>query len=173
MEKIGAAAKCAPPMREAENLAALWEHLRAGHIQTLGSDHSPSPWSLKESTDFFKVWGGISGVQHLLPALLDAGLEPELFAQLAAENPARRFRLGHKGRLAVGADADLALVEIGELREVIAEALFYRHRHSPYVGRRLRARVRRTLLRGRTVFQEGQITAVGGGQFLKPTEWQI
>lgn len=140
------------------------------NLQTVGSDHSPSPWALKESADFFKVWGGISGVQHLLPALLDAGLEPELFARLAAENPARRFRLGNKGILTVGADADLALVEIGEAREVTADALFYRHRHSPYVGRRLRARVRRTLVRGRTVLDDGKITAVGGGKFLKPAE---
>jgi allantoinase len=107
--------------------------------------------------------------------LLDAGLDPELFARLAAENPAQRFRLGHKGRLAVGADADLSLVEMvdaGEAREVTADALFYRYRHSPYVGRRLRARVRRTLVRGRTVFQDGKIMAVNGGRFLKPIEWQ-
>ena len=170
MERIGAAAKCAPPMRDAKNLAALWNDLRAGRVQTVGSDHSPSPWSLKEDADFFKVWGGISGVQHLLPALLDTGVEPELFARVAAENPARRFRLAHKGALVVGADADLALVEIGEAREVRADALFYRHRHSPYVGRRLRARVRRTLVRGRTVFQDGKITTASGGQFLKPFE---
>ena len=80
-------------------------------MDTIGSDHSPSPWNLKEDADFFKVWGGISGVQHLLPVLLDAGLEPELFSQLAAGNPAQRFCLPHKGRLEIGADADLTVFD--------------------------------------------------------------
>lgn len=168
MERLGAVAKCAPPMRAAENLGRLWEQLHAGHLDTLGSDHSPSPWGLKENADFFKVWGGISGVQHLLPVLLDAGLEPTMLARLAAENPARRFRLPGKGILKIGADADLVLVEQGVSREVTAAELFYRHRHSPYVGRSLRAGVRRTILRGRTVFLDGKITATSRGQFLKP-----
>ncbi len=168
MERLGAVAKCAPPMRDAKNLAALWAHVRAGRVDTIGSDHSPSPWNLKTDADFFKVWGGISGVQHLLPALLDAGLESKLFSQLASENPARRFRLLGKGRLEIGADADLALVDLRENFSVRAEDLFYRHRHSPYVGRRLRARVRRTILRGKTVFLDGKITATGGGKLIKP-----
>ncbi len=168
MEQLGAVAKCAPPMRDEKNLDALWEHVRAGRVDTIGSDHSPSPWALKENTDFFKVWGGISGVQHLLPLLLDAGLEPELFAKLAGNNPAQRFRLPGKGKLEVGADADLVLVETGEPREVTTESLFYRHRHSPYVGRRLRARVRRTILRGKTIFNDGKMAATSGGGLLKP-----
>jgi len=73
-----------------------------------------------------------------------------------------------KGKFKVGADADLALVEIGEPREVTTESPFYRHRHSPYVGRRLRARVRRTILRGKTIFNDGKIAANGGGGLLKP-----
>ncbi len=168
MERLGAVAKCAPPMRDANNLAALWEHLRAGRVDTIGSDHSPSPWNLKTGEDFFKVWGGISGVQHLLPALLDAGLEPELVSQRASENSARRFRLPGKGKLEIGADADFALVDLRESFSVRAEDLFYRHKHSPYVGRRLRARVRRTILRGKTVFLDGKITGTSGGKLIKP-----
>jgi len=168
MERLGAVAKCAPPMRDADNLGRLWEHLRAGRIDTLGSDHSPSPWNLKTDADFFKVWGGISGVQHLLPALLDAGLEPQRLAQFAARNPAQRFRLPGKGRLEIGADADLALVDLRESVTVGAEDLFYRHKHSPYIGRRLRARVARTILRGNPVFADGKIIGTGGGKLLKP-----
>jgi allantoinase len=169
MERLGAVAKCAPPMRDTVNRTEMWERLRAGGIHTIGSDHSPSPWSMKTDPDFFKVWGGISGIQHLLPVLLDAGLEPARLAALAAANPARRFRLRGKGEIAVGADADLALVEMGAEHEVRAESLLYRHRHSPFVGRKLRARVRRTIRRGETVFGDGAITANGKGQFLKRT----
>jgi len=168
MERIGAAAKCAPPMRDAKNLEALWQHVHKGQVDTLGSDHSPSPWKLKAEADFFKAWGGISGVQHLLPVLLDAGMEPEILARLASENPARRFRLPHKGRLETGADADLVLVDLRTEHIVRAEDLFYRHPHSPYVGRTLHTMVRRTFLRGQTVFLDGKIVAKSSGNLVKP-----
>ncbi len=170
MEQLGAVVKCAPPMRDAENLAQLWEHLRGGRVDTVGSDHSPSPWKLKEPADFFQVWGGISGVQHLLPVLLDAGLAPDRLAQLAAENPARRFRLPGKGRLEIGADADLVLVDTRQRITIRAEELLYRHKHSPYVGRTLTARVVRTILRGQTVFKDGNIVAKPMGRLVKPQQ---
>ena len=169
MERIGAAAKCAPPMRDAANREALWRHVHNNEVDTLGSDHSPSPWELKADTDFFQAWGGISGVQHLLPVLLDAGMEPELFSRLASENPARRFRLPHKGRLEIGGDADLVLVDLRAEHSVRAEDLLYRHQHSPYVGRTLHAMVRRTLLRGQTVFHDGKIVAKPAGNLVKPS----
>jgi len=169
MERIGPAAKCAPPMRDAANRETLWRKLRAGDIQTIGSDHSPSPWSMKLDPNFFKVWGGISSIQHLLPLLLDADLEPERVAVLTATNPARRFRLPAKGEIAVGSDADLTLVETGVRDPITADSLFYHHRHSPYVGRTLSARVERTILRGQTAYLNGTIPANGPrGQLLKP-----
>ena len=168
MEQIGAAAKCAPPMRDAANREALWERVGKGGVDTIGSDHSPSPWSLKEDKNFFKVWGGVSSVQHLLPVLLDAEMEPELLARLTAENPAKRFRLPGKGKIEIGADADLVLVDMDAPHTVTKDELFYRHPHSPYVGRKLRAVVRRTLVRGQTVFQDGKIVAKTMGNLVKP-----
>jgi len=168
MEQLGAVAKCAPPMRDDANRRQLLEDVRAGRLDTIGSDHSPAPWTLKEHADFFKVWGGISGVQHLLPLLLDAGLEPDLLSRLISGNPASRFRLHGKGRLQIGMDADLVLVEMGGTHEIMAADLFYRHRHSPYVGRRLRARVKQTILRGRTVFVHGHEIAPLNGRLIKP-----
>jgi allantoinase len=123
---------------------------------------------MKAHDDFFQVWGGISGVQHLLAVLLDMGLEIGLVARLTAEQVASRFRLGSKGRIAVGYDADLTLVGVDDPHDVSGESLFYRHRVSPYVGRRLQVRVRRTILRGHTVFCDGRLTTTGGGRLLKP-----
>lgn len=169
MEHLGAVAKCAPPMRDEQERAALLSQVRAGHVDTIGSDHSPSPWSMKAHADFFRVWGGIAGVQHMLPILLDFGLGARAVARLTAENVARRFRFPSKGRIAAGLDADFTLVELDDPYEVTAESLFYRHRVSPYVGRRLRARVRRTFVRGRSVFRDGRILTERGGQLLTPS----
>ena len=73
MEKIGALAKCAPPLRSVAEQENLWKHLQAGEITSIGSDHSPSPPAMKTGANFFKVWGGISGIQHLLPLLISEG----------------------------------------------------------------------------------------------------
>src|SRR5262249_45255699 len=66
-------AKCAPPLRPKSDQEALWQCLQNGEILTIGSDHSPSLPEMKTDQNFFKVWGGISGVQHTLPLLLTEG----------------------------------------------------------------------------------------------------
>jgi len=168
LEALGPMAKCAPPLRSAQEQACLWGELLAGKILTVGSDHSPSPPAMKQGTDFFKVWGGISGAQHLLPLLLSRDVDLSLLARLVSANVAERFQLPPtKGKLAPGADADLALVKLDDV-EIRAADLFYRHRQSPYVGRRLRAGVQRTLLRGRTIYQSGRLVGEPVGQLVRP-----
>src|SRR6202790_2905639 len=68
--QIGAFAKCAPPLRDAARREEMWKRVREGKIDTLGSDHSPSPPEMKISEDFFSVWGGIAGCQHAFPLAL-------------------------------------------------------------------------------------------------------
>ncbi len=175
VEKLGAVAKCAPPLRSAKEQKELWKEFMAGSITTIGSDHSPAPPDMKQSEDFFQVWGGISGAQHLLSLLITqghferkAGLE--LLARLTSANVAKRFNLPkEKGDIAVGCDADLALVNLGTNFEVRAEALFYRHKQSPYVGQRLQGLVKRTFLRGQTIFQDGKIVGKPMGKFIRPS----
>jgi allantoinase len=149
-ERLGAIAKCAPPLRDRHEQDDLWGELLAGNVLFVASDHSPAPPSMKEGDDAFAVWGGISGCQSLVPLLLsDDRLDVSAVARLAATAPAVRFDLPGKGRIEPGGDADLALVALGEEWTLAAEDLLYRHRHSPYVGRRFRGRVVRTLVRGR------------------------
>ncbi len=132
-------AKCAPPIREPE---PLWDRL--DDVALVASDHSPSPPELKASDDYFFNWGGIAGAQTTIPLLLTrAG--PVTVARLTAQGPAERFRIANKGAIAVGNDADLALV--GASAPLRAEELRYRHKISPFVGREL-PRIR-TLLRGK------------------------
>jgi len=180
VDKLGVVAKCAPPLRTQSAQDVLWRYLESGQVETIGSDHSPSPPEMKKDADFFKVWGGISGVQHTLPLLLTAssrlkeaqserGAVLQLIARLTSFNVAERFNLPQtKGRLAVGADADLALVDLRQQYTVRPGDLLYRHQQSPYVGRALTGRVVRTILRGTTVFAEGRITSASVGQLVKP-----
>ncbi len=167
--RIGALAKCAPPLRSESDRLALLEKVRAGDVQTIGSDHSPSPMSMKTDADFFNVWGGISGAQHLLALLLDLALPPALIARLTAENVADRFRIaGRKGRIAVGCDADLVLVDPRGETVVEAASLQYRHAHSPWVGRTLRGRVVQTFLRGESIFSGGNFATPPYGRLVTP-----
>ena len=142
-------------------------------MDTIGSDHSPAPPEMKTGANFFRVWGGISGAQHTLSLLLTeaqnhgAALPP--ISNMLSRNVAERFSLpGTKGRIEVGCDADLALVDLMSEFEVRTEDLFYRHRQTPYASRRLRGQVARTLLHGRTIFRDGKFVATPAGRLLKP-----
>jgi allantoinase len=174
VEKLGAVAKCSPPLRTGRERQELWQELLAENILTIGSDHSPSPPEMKQRGNFFKVWGGISGAQHLMPLLVTLGhferrADLSFLLRFCSSNVARRFNLpDSKGRVTTGCDADLALVSLDESFTVRSEDLHYRHRQSPYVGRRLRGSVRRTLLRGQTVFQDGQFVAKLQGRLVQP-----
>lgn len=159
VESIGPVAKCAPPIRDADEQEALWARLRAGEIDFVTSDHSPSAPELKEGT-FGAAWGGVAGAQTTYELLLGA-LEPTAAAHLVT-NAAGRFGIAGKGAVEPGTDADLALVDLGAAYTLAAGDLRYRHPLSPYVGRRLEARVVRTLVRG-------QDPAPGVGKLLRPT----
>jgi allantoinase len=173
LERLGAVAKCAPPLRSASERDALWAHLASGALPIVASDHSPAPAVMKTGQDFFAIWGGISGCQSTLQLLLthgyfERGLPLMSIAAATSTNVARRFGLARqKGTIAVGGDADLALVDLGADSMVEAENLFYKHAHSPYVGRRLRARIVRTLVRGTTVYAGGKVVSPPIGRLVK------
>jgi allantoinase len=161
MERIGAAAKCAPPLRPEAERAELWARVLDGSVSIIGSDHSPSPPEMKTGDDFTRIWGGIAGIQTTLAVLLEKGLPLESIAQKVAANPARRFGIGRKGTIEIGMDADLALVRVNQPFVMNTEDLYQRHRFSPYLGYRLRGKVEKTLVRGQT-------PAPGIGRFVRP-----
>ena len=166
MEGLGAVAKCAPPLRSNDEQRQLRERL--ADITTIGSDHSPSPPEMKQRDNFFDVWGGISGCQHLLPLLIDAEIPASEIRRLTSSDVASRFRVSAKGGIAIGKDADFSLVDLNATEAITADALHYRHKQSPYVGRTLRGRVRRTFLRGQMIFEDGKFAARPNGRFVRP-----
>ena len=172
-EALGNVAKCAPPLRPREESEALWQAIADGTLPMVASDHSPAPWTLKSDADAFAAWGGISGCQTMLPLLLSEGhlargLELDLITQITSGYVAGRFRLTGKGRLEPGADADLVLVNLSASQKLSAGDLYYRHPHSPFLGRTLNAGVVRTLVRGQTVFADGRIIGPPAGRLLIP-----
>jgi allantoinase len=168
LERLGAVAKCAPPLRSSAERAALWLAVSRGEVDVIASDHSPCPPELKERDNFFSVWGGIAGVQFTLPVLIDGGLHPSRIAQLTSGFAARRFGLRSRGEIAVGYDADFSLVDFAATQTVFPEMLHQRHRITPYIGRRLRGVVRTTIRRGEMIYRDGAITARMRGRLIKP-----
>jgi allantoinase len=161
VEALGAVAKCAPPVRDAPEQLELWRRLRAGEVDMVTSDHSPSEPVLKQG-EFGAAWGGIASCQSTRELLLKGELDPDFVGELTATAPAERFGIARKGRIAPGYDADLALIDPRAPYTLSAEDLRYRHKLSPYVGRTFPARVTGTLLRGAD-------PAPGSGRLLTPT----
>jgi allantoinase len=173
IRKIGAEAKCAPPLREPADQASLWNRL--ADITTIGSDHSPSPPEMKQRANFFEVWGGISSCQHLLPLLLNAesigrpAIARDRMAELTSARVAQRFGISNKGGIAIGLDADLTLVDEKSTETIKREGLLYRHQQSPYIGRSLPRRIVRTILRGQTIFESDKVIVPSKGRLVRPT----
>jgi len=167
VDALGPVAKCAPPIRGGVHREALWAAVEDRTLDMIVSDHSPSPPELKAGKKLLDAWGGIPGCQFGLPAMIEygyhrRGVPLQRIVELYATQPAKRFGLAPaKGAIAVGADADLALVDLHKAITVRAEDILYRHKQSPYAGRTLRGVVTRTILRGRTVFADGRIVEDG------------
>ncbi|MGC4193184.1 MAG: allantoinase AllB [Thermomicrobiales bacterium] len=173
VERIGALAKCAPPIRDAATRDDLWSALLSGEIDMLASDHSPAPSDMKAGEDFFAIWGGISGCQHALPAILTTGDRHGLLlsriAALIAANAAERFRLPDKGRIAVGYDADLSWsMRVDGWYPIPSAGVRYRHPSSAWDDVPLGYRVLGTIRRGEVVFRDGTVTDRAGGRLLTP-----
>jgi allantoinase len=147
--------KCCPPVRGDANRDALWRGLADGVIDMVVSDHSPCPPDLKrlDTGDFGAAWGGISSLQLGLPVVwTEARRRGRTLAEVVtwmAARPAALVGLPRKGRIAAGADADLAVVAPDA--EFTVGELHHRHPLTPYTGRRLHGVVRRTWLRGAPV----------------------
>jgi allantoinase len=168
--------KCAPPIRGAENRERLWQALEDGIIDMVVTDHSPCPPDMKHRDEgrFDLAWGGIASLGLALPVMWTALLQRGFNQSQAAERIGKWMAIGparlagmssFKGSLVPGADADIAIFDPDTAWTVTADELHFRHKLSPYLGAKLRGRVRGTWLRGEQVFN-GQFVGSPRGREL-------
>jgi dihydroorotase len=150
------------------NTEPLWDALRDGTIDLVSTDHAPHTRDEKEPgwTDGWKAHTGTPSAQFYVPLLLDAVnkglLSLERLVELTSAAPARVFRLGTKGRLEVGADADLAIIDLNRELEIRDDIVLSKIGWTPYAGRTVRGTVELTMVRGRTVYADGVVTGEAG-----------
>ena len=156
--------KCAPPIRSAANRQQLWQALHDRTIDLIASDHSPCPPEMK-TPHFDTSWGGIASLS-LGPAILWSGMQSrpaqnwtlEDLARLMATAPATLAGLSaRKGQITPGHDADLVIFAPEETFTVSEASLHFRHPVSPYLGQTLTGVVHKTILRGRCIFNRGNL----------------
>jgi len=169
----GALRKFTPPARARtdDDEARMWRLLRDGVLTHISTDHAPSTLEQKRAGDMWNVHFGLPGLDSTMPLLLDAvargHLAYEDVARVYAEVPARTYGLWpRKGRVGVGADADLVLVDPTATRVLRNEDVLSKAGWTPYAGRRVSGRVVQTYLRGELVAEEGTPAPGTGGRFL-------
>ena len=166
--------KFTPPARiRAESDAVeMWSRVAQGPITHISTDHAPATRAHKTDGSIWEVHFGLPGVETTLNLLLNAsidGLLPlERATQLVSESPARLYGLyPRKGRLAVGADADLVVADLAAERTLDDASVVSKAGWTPYHGRRIKGRVVMTFSRGQLVAHEGRpIGEPGHGRFL-------
>ena len=161
LERLGAVLKCTPPVRTRKAVEGMWERVFDGSIDMIGSDHSPSTLLQKNigaAGDFRSAWGGVQGVQTMLPALFSEGvvkrgLPLERLVELISTAPAGIFGLyPRRGNIQIGGSADLTIFDPARQWTLSPEILRHKNRHTPYMGMQFTGGVEATLVQGRLVY---------------------
>lgn len=170
--RLGTKAQCNPPIRRQRHADALFQGLLDGTLDCLASDHAPHPMTAK-NLPYPASPSGIPGVEWTLPLLLDAAHQGRCtlrqVARWTSEAPARCFGIPRKGRLEVGYDADLVLVDTAASREVTDASTRSGCGWSPWTGRTLTGWPVLTVVLGRPVFRDGAIVDGVRGRALTTT----
>lgn len=151
-----------------KNTPHLWQALADGTIDIVATDHAPHTREEKEIgwTDGWKAHTGTPSAQHYLSLMLDAAAQGlisyERVVAATATDPARIFRLEGKGRLEVGADADLVIADLSARHTISDDEVLSKNGWTPYAGVTVQGVPVRTILRGRTVFHDGKVTGQNG-----------
>ncbi len=172
-ERLGTRAQMNPPIRDASHQAALWAAVQNGLCDMLATDHAPHTLDEKART-YPASPSGMPGVQTLVPVMLDhvaAGrLTLERLVDLLCAGPARVWSIASKGRLAVGFDCDLTIVDLAARRTIRDADMANKAGWTPYDGMSVTGWPIATVLRGHIVMRDGQVLGEPHGRPLHFTD---
>jgi allantoinase len=173
--KAAAFAKVNPPIRPREDVEYLWERVLDGSIDWVVSDHACCRTEYKlhcgqHGHSIFLAKSGFGGTEYLLPAMITEGQRRGLsmgrIAALTSANPAKRYGLPTKGAVEIGRDADIALVDPASSWVIHAKDSPSQQGYTPFEGIEMSAKVTRTILRGRTIYANGNVVGAAMGRYL-------
>ncbi|MEI7790422.1 MAG: dihydroorotase [Alphaproteobacteria bacterium] len=166
-ERLGTYAQMNPPIRDESHRLALWEAVRNGVIDVIGSDHAPHTREEKDKV-YPDTPSGMPGVQTLATILLDhvnkGNLTLERFIDLTASSAQRIFGIAGKGRIVLGYDADFTIVDMNLTREIQNSWIASTCRWTPFDGMKTKGWPVATILRGRSVMRDFAATGAAAGQ---------
>jgi dihydroorotase len=158
--RLGTRAQCNPPIRSRVHQEALWKHLELGTFDMIATDHAPHT-AEEKARPYPKAPSGLPGVEWMLPLLLDqvnkGRISLRQVVRWVCEGPARCYRILRKGRLEVGYDGDVVLVDMAATRTITDESTRSRCGWSPYAGVTTQGWPVMTVVLGRPVFRDGEI----------------
>jgi len=166
MKKQGPYLKMNPSLKTQRDVDFLWKSLRDGSVDIVTSEHAPGERAEKEVgwTNIWQAWGGVPTIETMLPVLLSEGVNKKrinlsTLQRICSEKPAKIFGLyPRKGALKKGSDADLVVVDLKTTRKVRGERLHYKVGWTPYENWILKGWPTLTMVRGKVVFENEQIT---------------
>jgi dihydropyrimidinase/allantoinase len=169
----GLLGKVNPPVRDQNDVEYLWNSTIQGDIKTVVSDHACSSKTFKKG-DLWTAMPGFGGTSLMFPLLVTEGHQKrgmplQRIAELSALNPAIYHHLyPKKGTIMIGSDADLAIIDLNEEKEVTPDALFSAQDFTPFEGLRLRGWADCTILRGKVIFEKAKVMGRPGyGAYIK------
>jgi dihydroorotase len=169
-ERLGTYAQMNPPIRDAGHQVALWNAVRAGVVDCIGSDHAPHTREEKDKP-YPQSPSGMPGVQTLLPLLLDhasAGrLTLQRLVEITSAGPARIFGIAGKGAIGVGHDADLTLVDLAAKRVIRNDWIASRCGWTPFDGMKVTGWPKATIIRGRVVMRDDELLGAPAGGLVR------
>jgi dihydroorotase len=169
-ERLGTFAQLNPPVREASHRDGVWRGLDQGVIDSIGSDHSPHTREEKAHA-YPKTHSGMTGVQTLLPVMLHHLSEGRLslprLVDLTSAGPARVYGIAGKGRIAVGYDADLTIVDLQRRETISNRWIASRSGWTPYDGMSVVGWPVGTFVRGRKVMWQGELVTSSQGESVR------
>jgi dihydropyrimidinase len=171
-EELGNKPMIAPPIREQDDVEAMFEHLKRGSLDVVSTDHCGYRTESKDVENWWESTFGANGLQVSLPVFHDAAVNDRGFSypflvRTMSRNPARIFGLSKKGAIAPGMDADIVLFDPTETYTVTAADNASEADFSIYEGREVTGRVKKTFSRGELVADDGEIVgAPGHGEFV-------